>query len=166
MTNPARSPITSCHETDNAQLRPATLADLDALIALENATFNSDRLSARQWRRHLLSAHACILVASQRGALVAAAVLFFRSNSRIARLYSIAVSLKARGQGLGERLLDGCEDAARARHCQALRLEVRKDNPSARRLYERRGYRLFGERLGYYDDGEDALRYQKSLQHA
>lgn len=166
MTNTDRPPITGCRETDDAQLRLASVADLDALIALENATFSSDRLSARQWRRHLLSVHACILVASHRGALVAAAVLFFRSNSRIARLYSIAVSLKARGQGLGERLLDGCEDAARARHCHVLRLEVRKDNPSARRLYERRGYRLFGERPGYYEDGEDALRYEKSLQHA
>lgn len=145
------------------QLRLATPADLDALITLENATFSSDRLSPRQWRHHLLNRNATIIVASNCAELVAAAVLFFRKPSRFARLYSIAVSTDARGQGLGERLLDACEDAARSHGCISLRLEVREGNESAKRLYERRGYRMFGRRDSYYEDGEDALRYEKSL---
>lgn len=146
-----------------ARLHIATPADLAGLIALENATFTSDRLSPRQWRRHILNPNACIIVSSTRAGVVAAAVLFFRKVSRSARLYSIAVSSAARGQGLGERLLDACEEAARLRGCVSLRLEVREDNESAKRLYERRGYRVFGRRESYYEDGEDALRYEKSL---
>lgn len=164
MADTNKQSIDATDGAEEAHLRLATPADLDALIALENATFSSDRLSPRQWRRHLINANACIIVASTRAGLVAAAVLFFRKVSRIARLYSIAVSSQARGRGLGERLLDACEDSARLRGCLALRLEVRSGNESAKRLYQRRGYRLFGQRPGYYEDGEDALRYEKSVQ--
>jgi [ribosomal protein S18]-alanine N-acetyltransferase len=149
--------------SDAHGVRHATLADLADLIELENATFSSDRLSPRQWRRHLGSDRAAILVIPVRQKPGAAAVLFFRSGSRIARLYSLAVSAAARGQGLGERLLGACEDAARQRGCSQLRLEVRADNMAARRLYDRRGYQLFGRYASYYADGEDALRYRKSV---
>ncbi len=165
MADPGTLSIDDPGAATTPQLRLATPADLDALITLENATFSSDRLSPRQWHRHLLSENACVIVATTRVGLVAAAVLFFRKGSRFARLYSIAVSADVRGQGLGERLLDACEDAARLRNCASLRLEVREGNESAKRLYERRGYQLFGRRNSYYEDGEDALRYEKSLLH-
>ncbi len=148
---------------NEARLRIATPADLAGLIALENATFTSDRLSPRQWRRHIRNPNASIIVSSTRAGVVAAAVLFFRKVSRSARLYSIAVSSAARGQGLGERLLDACEEAARLRGCVSLRLEVRDDNEPAKRLYERHGFALFDRRENYYEDGEVALRYEKSL---
>jgi ribosomal-protein-alanine N-acetyltransferase len=44
-----------------------------------------------------------------------------------------------------------------------MRLEVRQDNSAAIRLYERLGYRRFAARQGYYEDGEDAWRYEKKL---
>jgi [ribosomal protein S18]-alanine N-acetyltransferase len=40
---------------------------------------------------------------------------------------------------------------------------VRTDNPAAQSLYARRGYRRFGRREGYYEDGAAALRYEKAL---
>jgi [ribosomal protein S18]-alanine N-acetyltransferase len=148
---------------DAPRVRHAAPSDLDDLIALENATFSSDRLSPRQWRRHLASDRAAILVIRGQQQLCAAAVLFFRGGSRVARLYSLAVSAAARGRGLGERLLGACEDEARQRGCSGLRLEVREDNRAARGLYDRCGYELFGRHAGYYADGEDALRYQKAI---
>jgi [ribosomal protein S18]-alanine N-acetyltransferase len=148
---------------DELRVRHAAPTDLADLIALENATFSSDRLSPRQWRRHLASARAIILVVPGQDKLCAAAILFFRTGSRVARLYSLAVSLEARGRGLGERLLSACEEETRQRGCSELRLEVRADNRAAQGLYHRRGYLLFGRHTGYYADGEDALRYQKSL---
>lgn len=146
------------------QIRRANLDDLSALITLENATFNSDRLSPRQWRRHLDSDSVRVLVATDSQTVRAAALLLFRRNSRIARLYSIAVAVGARGLGLGALLLVACEAASRQRACTQLRLEVRRDNLAAQRLYQRHGYRLFATRKNYYDDGEDALRYQRLLQ--
>lgn len=145
------------------RIRRAFAADLDALVALENASFAVERMSARQWRSHLDSRSAEVLVAVRERRIAGAAVLFFRRGSRVARLYSIAVAASDRGRGIGERLLAAVESGARRRGCRVLRLEVRADNASAQRLYERTGYRRFGLRAAYYEDGHDALRYEKRL---
>lgn len=144
-------------------MRRAVGSDQRHLVRLENETFDSDRLSARQWARHLHSDSAGVLVAPGKPGLLGALVLFFRRGSDIARLYSLAIAAQARGQGLGNRLLEAGEQAARDRGCSRLRLEVRRDNRPAQRLYERRGYRVMGERSAYYADGEDAVRYEKAL---
>lgn len=143
------------------RIRRATQSDLAALIELENSSFASDRMHPRQWRRHLDSLSAEVLVATSHGRLLGAAVLFFRAHSRIARLYSIAVAGAARGGGIGEALLAASERAAVRHGCDRLRLEVRADNAAAQRLYERADYRRFGRHRGYYEDGQDALRYEK-----
>jgi ribosomal-protein-alanine N-acetyltransferase len=148
------------------RIRRALSSDLDGLVELENVAFASERMSARQWRRHLESLSAEVLVAVSERRLVGAAVLFYRRGNGIARLYSIAVATDARGQGLGEALLLAAEQAARRRGSGALRLEVRVSNSAAQRLYERHDWRRFAARPRYYDDGEDAVRYEKSLKDA
>jgi ribosomal protein S18 acetylase RimI-like enzyme len=147
----------------SVRIRRATPGDLEALVALENSSFALDRLSERQLQRHLDSLSAEILVAVREYRLAGAAVLFFRRGSDTARLYSIAVAASERGNGIGEALLLAAERAAAKRGCHRLRLEVRHDNAAARRLYERRGYRHFGSYAGYYQDGHDARRYEKTL---
>lgn len=158
------SPLTSSDAAANGpRIRRARVEDLAALIELENASFAVERMSARQLRRHLRSASATVVVAASQRRLLGAAVLFLRSRSRVGRLYSIAVAAEARGRGIGEALLQAVERAAARRGCDRLRLEVRLDNAAAQRLYERHGYRRFGLRRGYYEDGHDALRYEKAL---
>ena len=142
-------------------VRRARRGDLDALVALEQASFAGDRMSARQWRRHLASPRAIVVVAVERGALLGAAVGFLHAAHDIARLYSLATSAAARGRGVGDRLVAAIERAARESGRQRVRLEVREDNAAAQRLYERRGYQPIGRRVAYYDDGEDALRFEK-----
>ncbi len=144
-------------------LRPANPADLDALIALEEAVFDYDRLSRAQYRRHLRSPNAVLLVAVRGDALLGSALVFFRRGTRRARLYSLAVAPAARGLGLARRLLMAVEAAARRRGCNGLRLEVRTDNAAAIALYEKHGYRRTGLRTGYYDNGMDAACYEKPL---
>ena len=145
------------------RIRRATLADLDALVALERAAFATDHLSRRQYRAHLRSASAAVLAAVNGRRLLGKAVVFFRRNSLGARLYSIAVADQARGRGLGEVLLAAAERTAQRRGARRMRLEVRQDNAAAIRLYERRGYRRFGSHAGFYEDGADAWRYEKEL---
>jgi ribosomal protein S18 acetylase RimI-like enzyme len=146
------------------RIRRATINDLAALVELENASFASDRLNGRQWRHHLQSLSAYVLVATSEHRLVGAAVLFFRSGTRVARLYSIAIAHNARGHGLGVLLLAAGERAARRRGSERLRLEVRTDNDAARRLYEGQGYRRIGALDAYYEDGAPAWRYEKLLE--
>lgn len=151
-------------DTAAVRVRRAELSDLDDLVALEQATFDSDRLSRRQYRRHLDSGSALVLVASANHRhFLGCAVVFFRKGSRVARLYSIASRPEARGKGVGTALLDAAEAAARRRHCTALKLEVRVDNTDGIRLYERSGYRRIGLLEGYYEDGADGWRYEKRL---
>jgi len=149
--------------TAGFRIRRATLADLPGLLALEHSAFTTDHLSPRQYRHHLNNAGAEVLAACDGSGLLGKAVVFFRSGSRIARLYSIAVDHAARGRGIGEALLAAAEAGARARGAARMRLEVRQDNPGAMRLYERCGYVRFGMRPGYYEDGADAWRYEKNL---
>ena len=148
---------------DVLRIRLARAADIPALVALENRVFAGDRLSARQWRHHVASPRATILVATASHGLCGAAIVFFHRGHDIARLYSLAVAPEARGQGVGERLLAAAERDAARRGSRRMRLEVRRDNPGAQRLYAQRGFRVFDERPRYYEDGHDALRYEKSL---
>jgi ribosomal-protein-alanine acetyltransferase len=146
-----------------AHVRRAFPEDLTALVALEQASFALDRMSERQWRRHLDSLSAEVLVAVRERRVVGAAVLFYRRGQDIARLYSIAVADDERGNGIGGALLAAVELAARRHGSRRLRLEVRADNAAAQQLYRRNGYRPFGTHRGYYEDGQDAQRYEKAL---
>ena len=145
------------------RIRCAGAADVPRLVVIENAVFATDRMSARQWRHHVAHPGATVLVAERDRAIVGAAVVFFHASHRIARLYSIAAAPEARGAGIGEELLGATEHDARRHGRDRLRLEVRTDNAAARRLYERRGYRAFGTKAAYYEDGCDAVRYEKAL---
>jgi ribosomal-protein-alanine acetyltransferase len=145
------------------QLRRASERDLAALVELEQSAFTGDRLSLRQFRRHLASPSADLLVAVGAAGIDGYALLFRRRGSRVGRIYSIAVAAAARGKGLGDRLLRRLEATARVHGLTEIRLEVRQDNAAAAALYARRGYLRFGERKEYYEDGGDAWRMAKSL---
>lgn len=145
-------------------LRPTRMEDLDALVALEQPCFAGDRLSRRSFRRWLSQAPGGLVVADAgAGGLAGYALVILRRNSPLARLYSIATHPDFRGQGLGARLVGAAEAYAGEHGRRYLRLEVRRDNRAAIRLYERLGYTLFGHVADYYEDHEDALRLQKLL---
>ena len=144
-------------------IRPATLADIDALVALEASFPEEDRFDRRTWRR-LLSGHARALVwQTPADGLLAAAVMLYRKGAAVGRLYSITVAPAARGKGLARALMAACEADAAERGARAVRLEVRSSNSSAIRLYEAGGYRVIATLESYYPDGEAALRMEKSL---
>jgi ribosomal-protein-alanine N-acetyltransferase len=75
-----------------------------------------------------------------------------------AHITTFAVLPAWRRQGIGARLLLALLDLAVAMRASVATLEVRISNRSARRLYERFGFRPVGVRPNYYtDDHEDAL---------
>ena len=143
-------------------LRIGTLADLRALQVLENRAFSGDRLDRRSFARLLKSPNASVIVAAQAKAVCGYALVLFRSGSRVARLYSLAVDPQYRRRRLGSRLLTAAEEAARSR-ADAMRLEVREDNGPAANLYRGSGYRKVKRISRYYEDGGGALRLEKSL---
>lgn len=142
-------------------IRDAVAADLPELLRLE-AQFPGDRLSRRQLRYHLTRPGRALRVLPTADRLAGYALLLLPAG-RPARLYSIVVDAAARGAGIGARLLADAEDCARRLGADRLRLEVRADNAAAQALYRAAGYRPFGVHRGYYDDGGDALRFERAL---
>jgi [ribosomal protein S18]-alanine N-acetyltransferase len=145
------------------RVRQAKAADLDALIDLEQRVFATDRLSRQSLRRLLASASARVVVAEFRGRLVGAAVVLFRTGADVARLYSIAVATPMSGKGVAIALLAAAERASVARKCRCMRLEVHESNAAAIARYSKSGYRRFGRHASYYEDGGDALRFEKPI---
>lgn len=81
-------------------------------------------------------------------------------------LLLIAVRPKARGRGLGARLMDAYMRAARRRGVRRIFLEMRANNP-AHALYKRSGFAPIGTRPRYYlaADGQaiDAITFARNL---
>ncbi len=146
-----------------AHIRRGKPADLDALWELENRVFATDRMSRRSLRRLLASPSAVAMVARADGAIMGVAIVLFRANSRVARLYSLAVGPKYTGRGIASALLATAEKIARWRKCRSLRLEVHERNHSAIKVYRRAGYHEFGRYHHYYEDRGHALRFEKQL---
>lgn len=145
-------------------IRLASADDLDGLVRLEEAFPEEDRFSRRTWRR-LLGGNTIAYVAVSGGTPVGAAVLLFRTGSRVARLYTLSVTPDLRGKGIARQLLAAGEASAAEKACDRMRLEARESNRHAILLYERSGYRVIARISGYYPNGETAVRMEKPLGH-
>lgn len=143
--------------------RNATPADIDALVALENCCFLDDRISRRSFRRFIDMPRDRLILAEHRGQLAGYSLVLMKANTRLARIYSIAVAPERRGHGLGEALVRESERQAAEAGRILMRLEVRTDNHGAIALYERLGYRQFGTLRDYYEDHGDALRFERRI---
>ncbi len=74
-------------------------------------------------------------------------------------LAGVAVDEKVRGKGIGGLILDRAVEMARERGCKRVVLDVALDNPGAKRLYGRTGFKVynkrsfpwFGKKIGMYN---------------
>lgn len=66
-------------------------------------------------------------------------------------LYSLRVMDAFRNMGIGTALLKEAEAILRERDYQSVSIAAAKDNPGARRLYERLGYEVFSEDSGRWN---------------
>ena len=156
--------ITQRPNSGSIRIELASSEDWQALSELEKASFSGDRISARSWRSFLANASATITVARDASSrIVGAAVVLERANTCVTRLYSIAIAPHARGRGLSAALLADATQRMRDAGATVMRLETRLDNFAAQHLFERGGFVQRGRKSSYYEDGEDALLYQKPL---
>jgi len=137
------------------------MQDLQALVALEQTCFATDRMSPRQIRHWINHAGGYFLIAAADSQLAGAALGISRRNSKFVRLYSLAVLPTFRGRGIGSCLLEKIESLALESGKLGMRLEVRADHSPAIALYGSMGYDNFGVLPDYYEDHTDALRMQK-----
>jgi len=148
-------------------VRTATVADLDAIMAIETPTFTTDAWSKQNMRSELLSPHTMYLVATDEGTPGVtsgyAGLLAPRGGGQ-ADIQTIAVADEARRRGLGRELMTTLIDAATERGATEIFLEVRADNPGAQELYRSLGFEQIAVRPRYYQpDGIDALIMRLTL---
>ena len=144
-------------------IRPAEPADVDALLALEQTVFETDRLERRSFQHAVRSPTISLLVAGMADRTAGYAMILRRRGSATAHLGSIAVAPAASRIGVGKSLLAACEFEAASHDGARLRLEVREDNNAAQELYETMGYERVERIDDYYEDGTAAWRYVKTL---
>ena len=139
-----------------ALLRPMRLADLPAVMELEEELFAPDTWTAAMYREELaLTDTRHYLVAEDEGTVVGYAGLIAYDDE--AHVATIGVTGSRQGEGTGALLLDALLAEADRRSPVVL-LEVRADNEHAQELYRRRGFAEIGRRRGYYQpSGTDAV---------
>jgi ribosomal-protein-alanine N-acetyltransferase len=141
-----------------AQLRAMRWWDIEPVLRLEQALFAEDawtdamfwsELAQRETRHYVVAAAADDLVGY-------AGLCAYGADE--CYVQTIAVDPAVQGQGIGTQLLTLLIDEAARRGCRRLDLEVRADNATAIRLYERHGFTPIGLRRGYYQpSGAHAL---------
>jgi [ribosomal protein S18]-alanine N-acetyltransferase len=150
-------------------IRPATAADIPHIMTLERSSSTAGHWTEQQYQQLLGSCsdgpQRLVLVAE-----ISYIVLGFLIAQHVApewELENIVVAEAGRRKGLGKRLLDAVLTRARETNSDAVFLEVRESNASARALYENAGFEESGRRKSYYSaPQEDAILYRRSLRRA
>lgn len=148
------------------RLRDATLADLDALLALERACYPGPAAyGVAEYRYALAKAKAVNLALEEREAIVGFAGAFYHSGWRAGHVYTVNVDPNARGRGFGRLLMGALEERVAKLGATRMLLEVNVENADAIRLYERTGYARVKRLKDYYTTyaERDAFLYEKSL---
>jgi [ribosomal protein S18]-alanine N-acetyltransferase len=147
------------------RLREMKRTDMPAIILLERELFPEDAWTPEMFAAEFAQppSRRLYLVAEDGNALVGYAGMMFTGGSQ-ADVVTLAVSPARWGEGTGTALLTALVDEADKRGYEEVLLEVRKDNPRARRLYLRHGFAEVGIRRGYYQpSGVDAVVMRKGL---
>ena len=147
------------------RLREMKRADMAAIMALEEELFPEDAWSPEMFAAEFAQppSRRLYLVAEAGKALIGYAGMMFTGGSQ-ADVVTLAVAPARWGEGTGTALLLALVDEADKRGYREVLLEVRKDNPRARRLYLRHGFDEIGIRRGYYQpSGVDAVVMRKVL---
>ena len=141
-----------------------TTADLDAVMAIEKASF-AYPWSPRFFLQELQVDCARSLLAEVNGRIVGY-ILFWLLADEI-DIHNVAVHSEFRRRGIGRLLIEQVVLEAQRRGSTRVTLEVRRSNLAAQKLYESIGFIPTGVRKGYYsDDGEDALAMALKLNTA
>ena len=140
----------------SARLRPMRLADLDAVLELEEQLFAPDTWTRSMYRDELSRTDTRSYLVAEDGDRVVgyAGLIAYDDEAHVA---TIGVAADRQGEGIGAQLLDALLAEADRRSPVVL-LEVRADNEVAQGLYRRRGFTEIGRWPRYYQpSGTDAV---------
>ena len=137
---------------DPPRLRRFRPSDLDAVMAVERASFRRDAYP-RDLFLEYAAAGALFLVAEVPGGIAGYALACLRGER--AELVSIAVHPSHRRSGAGKALLASVIRRLRRAGARRLTLTVKVTNRNAIRFYAGFGFRRLRRAPRYYEDGRD-----------
>lgn len=137
-------------------IRRMTLNDVDAVHAIEEATFQTPW--SRESFEKEMTENRCAryLVAQKAGEIIGFAGIWIIMDE--GHVTNVAVKEAYRGQGYGRALTQALMQYTANLAVRYITLEVRRSNVRAQSLYQSLGFTAVGYRKRYYEDnGEDAL---------
>ena len=148
---------------EGIKFRVMTALDLVVATAIEKEVYGKTAWSSAQFKEEFAKApkDAYYLAAEAEGELIAYAGIFYVAD--VADVHTITVVEKYRRKGVGRELLKRLIDWARVKKADAIMLEMRLGNDSARPLYEQYGFVEISKRENYYGPGLTAVVMRKEL---
>lgn len=143
-----------------ADIRPARLADLDAIYALNCAAF------AEAWTREALAtalATGCDFHVWPDASDQLVAYVFCQSVADELHILQLAVAAPYRRQGYAHQLCGYVLDLKRQQGVRRALLEVRASNLAAVCLYRRLAFTVIGRRHGYYAAHGDGVGREDAI---
>lgn len=150
MTTPAPE------ERNELSIRSAERADLLAVVHIENESF-SQPWPYDAFERFLGEPGFLVAETNGRVAGYVVADVTTQIGRSLGHVKDIAVHPDRRGMGVGSALLTRSLGVLAAHGAESVKLEVRRSNDDARRLYREFGFEPLRQVPGYYGDGEDAI---------
>lgn len=93
--------------------------------------------------------------------------IIFHISDDFTDVYKIFVRDSERGSGYGTMLLEKVINLAKRFKSKKIMIEVRKNNISAVKFYEKNGFKCISERVNYYKNPtDDALIYERVIENA
>lgn len=148
--------------TDNFsyELTQASLADLTQLGEMEKSCFPQDAWPLVEQIAALMLPGLVRIKAVRDGRMIGFIGGEVKRSQGVGWITTLAVLPEFRGHGVGESLLNTCEQTMGMPY---VKLSVRQSNIHAQALYLKCGYHFKDVWRGYYDGGEDALVMEKCL---
>jgi ribosomal-protein-alanine N-acetyltransferase len=145
------------------KIETANLRLLDALYRLEEQCFDEEAFTKRQIA-YLLTDYNAIALAAKADTDIAGFIIaqVETDDTEFGHIITINIAKKYRRKSIATRLLGEIESLLKQRGISECRLEVREDNHSAIKLYQKLGYQRAGKLERYYGS-KHGLYFKKSL---
>jgi len=146
---------------ERLKIRPFTPSDLDAILEIEQSSFNFDAFSGKTFL-NLFSKFSDLFIVAEANSKILGYMITLHVHHR-GHIISIAIDPSFRQRGIGSALANFTFEKLQAYGVEIVDLEVRVTNKGGLDFWRHLGFLPLRVVRRFYGDGEDALRMRKKL---